>query len=51
MWINGWRALRAVYNEGGIERGSVPRNGTRTEGVDGCSDLNHMLESGSCEIN
>ena len=38
-WVNGRRTLRAVYSDDGIFRGRVERNGTRTEGVDACSDL------------
>lgn len=37
--MKGRRAFRAVYNVEGIESGSVPRKGSSTEGVDGCSDL------------
>jgi len=30
-----------VYNEDGIDSGSVPRNGASTEGVDSWRDLRH----------
>jgi hypothetical protein len=33
-WIKGRSALSAVYRVDGMERGRVPRNGTRIEGVD-----------------
>lgn len=38
-WINGRSAFRAVYNEEGIDSGRVDKNGTRTEGVEVCNDL------------
>jgi hypothetical protein len=38
-WMKGRSASRAVYNEEGIDSGSVPRNGESTEGVDSCRDL------------
>ncbi len=38
-WMKGLRALRAVYSEDGIERGSVAKNGARIEGVDSWREL------------
>jgi hypothetical protein len=40
-WMKGRSASRAVYNEDGIDSGSVPRNGASTEGVDSWRDLRH----------
>jgi hypothetical protein len=37
--MKGRSALRAVYKEGGIDNGRVPRNGASTEGVDSWRDL------------
>ena len=44
VWMNGRRALSAVYRDGGMDRGSVPKKGARTEGVDGWRELQYLLE-------
>jgi hypothetical protein len=43
--MNGRSALRAVYNEPGIESGRVSRNGVRIEGVDSWRELEVQLAS------
>ena len=40
--MKGRSALMAVYNEEGMERGSVPMNGTIMEGEDSWRDLEHV---------
>ncbi len=37
--MKGRRAFRAVYNDEGIDRGNVDRNGVRIEGVELCNEL------------
>jgi hypothetical protein len=37
--MKGRSALRAVYNDEGMDSGRVPRNGARIEGVDSWRDL------------
>jgi hypothetical protein len=41
--MKGWIAFRAVYNEDGMERGSVLKKGIRIEGEDSCRDLPSLL--------
>ena len=37
--MNGRRVFKALYNDEGIDRGNVERNGLRIEGVELWSDL------------
>ncbi len=46
--MNGRSAFRAVYNEDGIDSGRVDKNGTRTEGVEICRDLDRLQYIYSC---